>query len=204
MHGLRGSARCRRPRATTTPTSTSTGSSARWRAVAFDAMIEQFAARPDVVFGEMDVKGDLAAVAIAYPESGFVLFDVSRFLEAEVPQLVPRRRVRGPAHRRGLRRLRRPLPGRQARLHLGPADHRSSPAAPRRLSPALLAYPGIDVVDISDREAPPLRRSCRSCSVGGVHTTRSFDGRPARASTRSPSPTASARRSTRSMPSRAR
>ena len=45
--------------------------------VAFDAMTEQFAARPDVVFGEMDVKGDLAVVAIAYPESGFVLFDVS-------------------------------------------------------------------------------------------------------------------------------
>src|SRR5688500_188740 len=45
--------------------------------VAFEAMTEQFGARPDVVFGEMDVKGDLAVVAIAYPEAGFVLFDVS-------------------------------------------------------------------------------------------------------------------------------
>src|SRR5687768_5377572 len=45
--------------------------------MAFEAMTEQFQARPDVVFGEMDIKGDLAVIAIAYPEAGFVLFDVS-------------------------------------------------------------------------------------------------------------------------------
>ena len=42
----------------------------------FHPLIEQLEGRPDIVLGEMDVKGDLAAVGVAYPESGFLLFDV--------------------------------------------------------------------------------------------------------------------------------
>ena len=48
----------------------------RMRQVFFDSLEDELGARKDVVLGEMDVKKDLAAVAVTFPESGVVLFDV--------------------------------------------------------------------------------------------------------------------------------
>ena len=48
----------------------------RMRQVFFDSLEDELGARDDVVLGEMDVKNDLAAVAVTFPESGVVLFDV--------------------------------------------------------------------------------------------------------------------------------
>ena len=42
----------------------------------FDPLTEALKARPDVMLGESDVKNDIAAVAVAYPESGLLIFDV--------------------------------------------------------------------------------------------------------------------------------
>jgi hypothetical protein len=51
--------------------------SCRMQQVFFDSLADELAARPDVVLGEMDVKGDVAAIAVTYPEAGFLLYDVS-------------------------------------------------------------------------------------------------------------------------------
>jgi hypothetical protein len=49
----------------------------RMRQVAFLPLVSELAARPDVVLGEMDVKRDIAAVSVAFPEAGALFFDVS-------------------------------------------------------------------------------------------------------------------------------
>jgi hypothetical protein len=49
----------------------------RLQQVAYLPLIEELGERPDVVFGEMDVKADIAAVSITYPTAGAVFFDVS-------------------------------------------------------------------------------------------------------------------------------
>jgi len=49
----------------------------RIRQVAFMSLDDRLAARGDVILGEMDIEGDRAAVAVAYPEAGFLLFDIS-------------------------------------------------------------------------------------------------------------------------------
>ena len=49
------------------------------------------------------------------------------------------------------------------------------PGGAPAVKPGLAAYPGVEVVDISNRELPLLRQKLPVVSVGGVHTTRSFD-----------------------------
>jgi hypothetical protein len=49
----------------------------RMEQVAFDSLRDELGACEDVMLGEMDVEAGLAAVGVAYPESGFLLFDVS-------------------------------------------------------------------------------------------------------------------------------
>jgi PKD repeat protein len=49
----------------------------RVRQVAFDSLRDELGNRPDVLLGEMDVKADKAVIAVTYPESGFLLFDVA-------------------------------------------------------------------------------------------------------------------------------
>jgi hypothetical protein len=46
------------------------------RQEAFLPLTDVLAARPDVMIGESDVKADVAAVAVAYPEAGLLTFDV--------------------------------------------------------------------------------------------------------------------------------
>jgi hypothetical protein len=47
-----------------------------FRQVAHLPLTAELAARPDVMLGESDVKNDIAAVAVAYPEAGALFFDV--------------------------------------------------------------------------------------------------------------------------------
>ena len=51
--------------------------SCRMPKVFFDPLTEVLKDRPDIVLGEMDVKGNLMVIATAYPESGFLLYDIS-------------------------------------------------------------------------------------------------------------------------------
>jgi hypothetical protein len=141
--------------------------------VAFEAMTEQFEARPDVVFGEMDVKGDLAVVAIAYPESGFVLFDVK---DPSKPQFLSWYRgdeCEGLAIDVDCGAFVDLSPDGK-RVYVSIQQISVIPGGAPAIKPALAAYPGIDVVAISDPTSPLLRQKLPVASVGGVHTTRSF------------------------------
>ena len=149
--------------------------SCRLEQVAFDSLKVELAERPDVVLGEMDVKGDLAVVAVAYPESGFLLFDVSNpaqpgflswYRSAQCEQLAVDVDC-------------------GAFVDLSPdlqqvfISQQQISAAHSSLGPEALGtlpadYPGIEVVDISNRKRPVLRQALPQPSVGGVHTTRSF------------------------------
>ena len=142
--------------------------------VAFEAMTEQFSARPDVVFGEMDVKGDLAVVAIAYPEAGFVLFDVSDSSKPKFLSWYRGDECEGLAIDVDCGAFVDLSPDGK-RVYISIQQISVVPGGAPSVKPALAAYPGIDVVDISNRERPLLRQKLPVSSIGGVHTTRSFD-----------------------------
>ncbi len=148
--------------------------SCRMEQVAFDSLTETFADRPDVSLGEMDVKGHLAVVAIAYPQSGFLLYDIS---DASKPKLL--------SHYEGdeCEGLIMDVdcgafvdlsPDLQ-RVYISVQQITVIPGPPGVGTQPTLAYPGVDVIDISDPETPSLLQKLPVESVGGVHTTRSFD-----------------------------
>jgi hypothetical protein len=141
--------------------------------VAFEAMAEQFTARPDVVFGEMDIKGDLAVIAIAYPESGFVLFDVSDSAKPKFLSWYRGDECEGLAIDVDCGAFVDLSPDGN-RVYVSIQQISVVPGGAPGIKPALAAYPGIDVVDISNREQPLLRQKLPVASIGGVHTTRSF------------------------------
>ena len=43
----------------------------------FDSLEEELSANPDVILGEMDIESDIMAIAVAFPESGVLFYDVS-------------------------------------------------------------------------------------------------------------------------------
>ena len=141
--------------------------------VAFEAMAEQFSARPDVIFGEVDVKGDLAVVAIAYPESGFVLFDVSNPAKPKFLSWYRGDECEGLAIDVDCGAFVDLSPDGN-RVYISIQQISVVPGGAPGIKPALAAYPGIDVIDISNRERPLLRQKLPVASIGGVHTTRSF------------------------------
>lgn len=145
--------------------------------VAFDSLKVELEERSDVVLGEMDVKGDLAVVGVAYPESGFLLFDVS---DPSQPGFLTWYRSAqceniGADVDCG------------AFVDLSP-DLKTVFISKQQITAAQSStldngeftvlpadYPGIEVVDITNRKKPLLRQTLPQLSVGGVHTTRSFD-----------------------------
>ena len=141
--------------------------------MAFEAMTEQFKARPDVIFGEMDIKGDIAAVAIAYPESGFVLFDVSDSSKPKFLSWYRGDECEGLAIDVDCGAFVDVSPDGK-RVYVSIQQISVIPGGAPSPKPALAAYPGIDVVDISNPTSPMLRQKLPVTSIGGVHTTRSF------------------------------
>jgi hypothetical protein len=143
----------------------------RVRQLAFDSLRGELAARNDVVLGEMDVERDLAAVAVAYPESGFLLFDVSR-----------------PAKPRFLSWYRSSeCEGAVIDVDCGAYVDLSRDATTAFLSSQDLSVvpggfspgvtpapvPGVEVVDVSQPKQPSLTQVYPVVSQGGVHTSRS-------------------------------
>ena len=127
----------------------------------------------DEVLGEMDIKADIAAVAVSYPQAGALFFDVS-----------------DPARPRFLSRYESSecegaaidvdcgafvdlsADGRFAFLSLQQisAVPGRIPPDPGTLDPA---FPGVEVIDLSDPSAPRLSSANPMVSQGGVHTARS-------------------------------
>jgi hypothetical protein len=146
--------------------------SCRMNKVFFDPLTEVLKDRPDMVLGEMDVKGNLMVIATAYPESGFLLYDISNPAQ---PKLL--------SHYRGeecenvvndtdcgayvdlspdLKRVYISVQQIYGATSFNPS---SRPIA---------AYPGVEVVDISMPTLPVLIQTQPVTSIGGAHTTRSF------------------------------
>jgi hypothetical protein len=144
--------------------------------VAFDSLQVELAERPDVTLGEMDVKGDLAVVAVAYPESGFLLFDVSNPAQPGFLSWYRSAQCEGVAVDVDCGAFVDLSPDGQyvfiSKQQIS-AVHTSLGTEVIGTLPA--DYPGIEVVDISNRKRPLLRQALPQVSVGGVHTTRSFE-----------------------------
>ena len=140
--------------------------------VAFQSLTAELEDRPNVILGEMDVKADIAAVAITYPQGGVLFFDVSdpakpRFLSrydaTECDQLV-------------------------MDVNCGAFVDLSSDGKTAYLSiqkltmlPTLPLYPnalnqsgpGVDVIDIANPRKPVRTMFYPILGLGGVHTVRS-------------------------------
>ena len=122
---------------------------------------------PDSKLGEMDVKGDILAVAVQEPVGGALFFDVS-----------------DPAKPKFLSRYE------HAKCALGDncgayvemmADGKSALLALQQtdLMPGLASghqgqSPGVAVIDLSDPTQPRLSQEYRTVSVQGIHTARSY------------------------------
>jgi len=146
--------------------------------VSFSSLKKELAARPDIVTGETDIENGLAAVAVAYPESGFLLFD-----------------VRNPARPVFLSWARsKACEGLAIDVDCGAYVDLSEdgkvafvstqqitvvPNTPNPGAPAP-AIPGVEVFDVSDPSAPQLTQTQPVASEGGVHTANStvIDGGP--------------------------
>ena len=141
---------------------------------AFDSLTEILEARPDVVLGEMDVKGDLAAVGVAFPEAGFLLFDVSNPAQPEFLSWYRGDECEGAVLDVDCGAFVDLSPDGK-RVYISEQQISVVPGGAPGVKPALAAYPGIEVVDISNPRLPLLRQKMPVLSVGGVHTTRSFN-----------------------------
>ena len=137
----------------------------------FDDLVDELSPRPEVVTGEMDIKGNLMVIGVAYPESGFLLYDISN---PATPKFL--------SHYRGQECEQFALDvDCGAYVDLSPTGDRvylavqqisAIPNPSANIRPA--AIPGVEVVDISTPTLPISLGTTPVVSVGGVHTVRSF------------------------------
>jgi hypothetical protein len=139
--------------------------------VFFDDLKDELAARPEVVTGEMDVKGNLMVIGIAYPESGFLLYDVSN---PASPKLLSY--YRGEECESTLvdvdcgAYVDLSADGKRVYMSVQQNTALTTPS-PSSRPPAI---PGIEVIDISTPSRPVLLQATPVESTGGVHTAKSF------------------------------
>ena len=145
--------------------------------VAFLPLKEELAARPDVVLGEMDVKADIAAVSVIWPEGGILFFDVADPANPRFLSWYRSSQCEGAAIANNC----------GAFVDLS-ADGKTAFIAQQSLTavpgadpdtldvgPAPATTPGIEVVDASDPTQPRRAQILPVVSQGGVHTARSHD-----------------------------
>ena len=144
----------------------------RMRQAAFDSLREELGAREDVVLGEMDVKADLAAVGVAYPESGFLLFDVSDPASPRFLSWYRGSECEGAAIDVDCGAF-VDLSADGTVAFLSVQDISVVPGGAPEVGPDPVSTPGVFVVDISDPRTPVRTQVYPVASVGGVHTSRS-------------------------------
>jgi hypothetical protein len=144
----------------------------RMEQVAFLPLIEQLKDRPNVILGEMDVKADIAAVAITYPRGGVLFFDVSdparprylsRYDATECDQLLM------DINCGAFVDLSRD--GRTAYLSIQKLT--LLPSLPASLDAANQSVAGVDVIDVANPRRPVRTQFYPIAGIGGVHTVRS-------------------------------
>ena len=141
------------------------------RQVFYDSLSDELAARNDVILGEMDVENDLLAVAVAFPESGVLFFDVSNpatpvfkswyrgseceavVIDVDCGAFVDLSKD-----------------GKVAFLSV-----QSLSVIPGGTRPGSrpVSEPGVEVIDVRDPSLPLLTQVYPVVSMGGVHTSRS-------------------------------
>ena len=144
----------------------------RVRQVFFDSLEDELGARQDVVLGEMDVKNGLAAVGVTFPESGFVLFDVKnpakpKFLSwyrgSECEQTITDVNCGAFVD----------ISSKGDVVFLAVQSLSVVPGGLPQPSVRPASAPGVELIDIRDRQAPVLLDVYPVLSEGGVHTVRS-------------------------------
>jgi hypothetical protein len=142
---------------------------------AFLPLTEELAARPDVVLGEMDVKADIAAVSVIFPEGGILFFDVSDPAAPEFLSWYRSSQCEGAALANNCGAFvdlsadgRTAFIAQQAVSFVPSADPDSTDPGPTPTT-----SPGIEVVDASDPRNPVRQQVFPVLSQGGVHTARS-------------------------------
>ncbi|MDP9383858.1 MAG: hypothetical protein M3P50_01245, partial [Actinomycetota bacterium] len=141
---------------------------------AFLPLKEELKDRPDVVLGEMDVKADIAAVSVIYPEGGVLFFDVSDPANPKFLSWYRDANCESVAFANNC----------GAFVDLS-ADGKTAIIGVQNLSFAPnpfeidtegrpTAQPGVQVVDISDPTKPRRGFNRTVVSLGGVHTARTF------------------------------
>jgi len=143
---------------------------------AHHALAEELADRPDVMLGEMDVEAGVLAIAVAYPESGFLIYDVS-----DPTQPVFKSWYRGSECEGAIidvdcgAYVDLSPDGKTAFLSVQDISvvpgGRPRPGESGIAKP--ISTPGVEVVDVSDPAAPQLTQVYPVLSVGGVHASRS-------------------------------
>ena len=146
--------------------------SCRMEQVAFESLTAQLKDRPNVILGEMDIKADIAAVAITYPQGGVLFFDVSdpaqpRFLSrynaTECDQLLED--INCGAF------VDLSADGKTAYLSIQKLT--LLPTLPLNANALNQSGPGIDVIDIANPRRPVRTMFYPILGLGGVHTVRS-------------------------------
>ena len=144
----------------------------RMEQVAFESLTAQLKDRPNVILGEMDVKADIAAVAITYPQGGVLFFDVSdpakpRFLSrynaTECDQLLED--INCGAF------VDLSADGKTAYLSIQKLT--MLPTLPLNVNALNQSGPGVDVIDLANPRQPVRTMFYPILGLGGVHTVRS-------------------------------
>lgn len=144
----------------------------RMEQVSFLSLREQLKDRPNLILGEMDVKADIAAVAITYPQGGVLFFDVSdpskprylsRYNATECDQLL--QDINCGAF------VDLSADGKTAYLSIQKLT--LLPTLPVNLNAINQAAPGVDVIDIANPRKPARTQFYPVLGLGGVHTVRS-------------------------------
>ncbi len=144
----------------------------RMEQAAYLPLTEQLKDRPDVILGEMDVKADIAAVEITFPQAGVLFFDVSdpsrpRFLSrydsTECDQLLID--INCGAF------VDLAADGKTAYLSIQKLT--LLPTVPPEPNALNQAGPGVDVIDLANPRKPVRTQFYPIAGLGGVHTVRS-------------------------------
>ncbi len=144
----------------------------RMEQVAFTSLTDQLKDRPNVILGEMDVKADIAAVAITYPQGGVLFFDVSdpakpqflsRYNATECDQLLED--VNCGAF------VDLSADGKTAYLSIQKLT--LLPTLPINLNAINQSIAGVDVIDLANPRKPAKVQFYPILGIGGVHTVRS-------------------------------
>jgi hypothetical protein len=144
----------------------------RMEQVAFLPLVDELKSRPNVILGEMDVKADIAAVAITFPRAGILFFDVSnpadpKFLSkydsTECDQAVIDINCGAFVD----------LSNDGKTAYLSVQKLSFVPGEPTGGLPGGQQGPGVEVIDISNPKSPLITQAYVVAGQGGVHTSRS-------------------------------